>query len=130
IADRLQPALNIEKALLPRSLHPPITACGHRVRFVGTWREEFFEAPKQDVMMKIRERLEWRDRAGNIRLGSRTRPKHRVWAMSALSHNAKTRIANRQATIAGCTPTQRLQHRSSTMTHQPANKWVPSKGGD
>jgi hypothetical protein len=44
-ADRLQPALNIEKALLPRSLHPPITACGHRVRFVATWREEFFELP-------------------------------------------------------------------------------------
>src|SRR6516225_2594807 len=22
----------------------PITACGHRVRFAGTWREEFFEA--------------------------------------------------------------------------------------
>src|SRR5437763_12791515 len=30
---------------MTRSLHPPITACGHRVRFVGTWREEFFEAP-------------------------------------------------------------------------------------
>src|SRR5260221_1177190 len=31
---------------MTRSLHPPITACGHRVRFVGTWREEFFEVPK------------------------------------------------------------------------------------
>src|SRR5205823_9651599 len=31
---------------MTRSLHPPITACGHRVRFVGTWREEFFEAPE------------------------------------------------------------------------------------
>src|SRR6266404_6262522 len=30
---------------MTRSLHPPITACGHRVRFAGTWREEFFEAP-------------------------------------------------------------------------------------
>src|SRR5437667_220279 len=30
---------------MTRSLHPLITACGHRVRFVGTWREEFFEAP-------------------------------------------------------------------------------------
>src|SRR5438132_4692981 len=30
---------------MTRSLHPPITACGHRVRFVGTWREEFFEVP-------------------------------------------------------------------------------------
>src|SRR5437762_11654208 len=30
---------------MTRPLHPPITACGHRVRFVGTWREEFFEAP-------------------------------------------------------------------------------------
>src|SRR5207244_12796284 len=28
-----------------RSLHPPMTACGHRVRFVATWREEFFEVP-------------------------------------------------------------------------------------
>src|SRR5205809_7351628 len=31
---------------MTRPLHPPITACGHRVRFVGTWREEFFEAPR------------------------------------------------------------------------------------
>src|SRR6266478_7370160 len=30
---------------MTRSLHPPITACGHRVRFVGSWREEFFEVP-------------------------------------------------------------------------------------
>src|SRR6195256_6617075 len=46
-ADRLQPALNIEKALLPHdSLAPSaLPACGHRVRFAGTWREEFFEAP-------------------------------------------------------------------------------------
>src|SRR5881628_1579381 len=33
---------------MTRPLHPPITACGHRVRFVGTWREEFFEAPFTD----------------------------------------------------------------------------------
>src|SRR6266481_2152376 len=31
---------------MTRSLHPPMTACGHRVRFVATWREEFFEVPK------------------------------------------------------------------------------------
>src|SRR5438034_9312199 len=30
---------------MTRSLHPPITACGHRVRFAGTWREQFFEGP-------------------------------------------------------------------------------------
>src|SRR5437764_10200601 len=30
---------------MTRSLHPPVSACAHRVRFVGTWREEFFEAP-------------------------------------------------------------------------------------
>ncbi len=30
---------------MTRSLHPLITAYGHRVRFAGTWREEFFEAP-------------------------------------------------------------------------------------
>src|SRR5256884_7706061 len=30
---------------MTRSLHPPMTACGHRVRFVATWREEFFEVP-------------------------------------------------------------------------------------
>src|SRR5437660_9271699 len=33
---------------MTRSLHPPIIACGHRVRFVGTWREEFFEVPTCD----------------------------------------------------------------------------------
>src|SRR5439155_13693175 len=31
---------------MTRSLHPPMTACGHRVRFVATWREEFFEVPE------------------------------------------------------------------------------------
>src|SRR6266568_2137606 len=30
---------------MTRSLHPPMTAHGHRVRFVATWREEFFEVP-------------------------------------------------------------------------------------
>src|SRR6266508_203131 len=30
---------------MTRSLHPPMTACGHRVRFAATWREEFFEVP-------------------------------------------------------------------------------------
>src|SRR5262249_2693302 len=46
-ADRLQPALNIEKALLPHDPLAPsaLTACGHRVRFAATWREEFFEVP-------------------------------------------------------------------------------------
>src|SRR5437773_2464747 len=32
---------------MTRSLHPPMTACGHRVRFVATWREEFFEVPNR-----------------------------------------------------------------------------------
>src|SRR5262245_34029182 len=30
---------------MARSLHPPSNACGHRVRFARTWREEFFEVP-------------------------------------------------------------------------------------
>src|SRR5438128_7476820 len=30
---------------MTRSLHPPMTAHGHPVRFVATWREEFFEGP-------------------------------------------------------------------------------------
>src|SRR6516165_4078142 len=30
---------------MTRSLHPPMTAHDHRVRFVATWREEFFEVP-------------------------------------------------------------------------------------
>src|SRR5260221_853797 len=34
---------------MTRSLHPPMTACAHRVRFAGTWREEFFEAPTSVV---------------------------------------------------------------------------------
>src|SRR5262249_10221458 len=49
-ANRLQPALNIEKALLPHdplAPDPPMTAHGHRVRFVATWREEFFEVPSR-----------------------------------------------------------------------------------
>src|SRR6516164_2900376 len=35
---------------MTRSLHPPMTACGHRVRFVATWREEFFEVPWSDLV--------------------------------------------------------------------------------
>src|SRR5207247_11039300 len=34
---------------MTRSLHPPMTACGHRVRFVATWREKFFEVPLRDL---------------------------------------------------------------------------------
>jgi hypothetical protein len=30
---------------MTRPLHLPIFACGYRVRFSQTWREEFFEAP-------------------------------------------------------------------------------------
>src|SRR5262249_4138268 len=46
-ARRLPPALNNEKALLHHDPLAPsvLTACGHRVRFVATWREEFFEVP-------------------------------------------------------------------------------------
>src|SRR5262249_38300629 len=33
---------------MTRSFHPPMTAHGHRVRFVATWREEFFEVPEYD----------------------------------------------------------------------------------
>src|SRR6059036_278287 len=32
---------------MTRSLHPPMTAHGHRVRCVATWREEFFEVPNK-----------------------------------------------------------------------------------
>src|ERR1700758_130165 len=34
---------------MTRSLHPPMTAHGHRVRFVATWREEFFEVPRSHL---------------------------------------------------------------------------------
>src|SRR5262249_40924442 len=46
-ADRLKPALNIEKARLPHdSLAPSAHGeCRQRVRFAATWREEFFEVP-------------------------------------------------------------------------------------
>src|SRR5215510_14454831 len=33
---------------MTRSLHPPATAGGQRVRFATTWRDEFFEVPKSD----------------------------------------------------------------------------------
>src|SRR5262249_54563038 len=33
---------------ITRPLHPPMTAHGHRVRFVATWREEFFEVPSSE----------------------------------------------------------------------------------
>src|SRR2546427_6471133 len=45
---------------MTRSLHPPMTACGHRVRFVATWREEFFEVPLNN------DRLEKLSDAGTV----------------------------------------------------------------
>src|SRR5262249_47309774 len=33
---------------MTRSLHPPATAGGQRVRFATTWRDEFFEVPKSE----------------------------------------------------------------------------------
>src|SRR5262249_52602672 len=35
---------------MTRSLHPPMAHCGQRVRFVATWREEFFEVPNGDYV--------------------------------------------------------------------------------
>src|SRR5215831_7462695 len=47
---------------MTRSLHPPATAGGQRVRFATTWRDEFFEVP-------IRPSVRDRDRDGmTIRL--------------------------------------------------------------
>src|SRR6266545_4420815 len=40
---------------MTRSLHPPMTACGHRVRFAATWREEFFEVPICLAERRLRE---------------------------------------------------------------------------
>src|SRR5262249_38000653 len=34
---------------MTRSLDPPMAHCGQRVRFVATWREEFFEVPASRV---------------------------------------------------------------------------------
>src|SRR6266511_966281 len=45
---------------MTRSLHPPMTACGHRVRFAATWREEFFEVPmceKHDEIPRVDQAL-------------------------------------------------------------------------
>src|SRR5215831_4120292 len=35
---------------MTRSLDPPMAHCGQRVRFVATWREEFFEVPYIDFL--------------------------------------------------------------------------------
>src|SRR5262249_40844104 len=39
---------------MTRSLHPSMTAHGHRVRFVATWREEFFEVPFIRYLLSFR----------------------------------------------------------------------------
>src|SRR5262249_246518 len=38
---------------ITRPLHPPMTAHGHRVRFVATWREEFFEVPQRVFLLTL-----------------------------------------------------------------------------
>jgi len=38
---------------MTRSLHPPMAHCGQRVRFVATWREEFFKVPTKNLAQKI-----------------------------------------------------------------------------
>src|SRR6516165_9172691 len=35
---------------MARSLHPPMAHCGQRVRFVATWREEFFKVPSNNIV--------------------------------------------------------------------------------
>src|SRR6516225_12261529 len=47
---------------MTRSLHPPMAHCGQRVRFVATWREEFFKVPynrtlKENVPTFLKESL-------------------------------------------------------------------------
>src|SRR6516165_1311694 len=37
---------------MTRSLDPPMAHCGQRVRFVATWREEFFEVPYTDFVAR------------------------------------------------------------------------------
>src|SRR5262249_2002330 len=55
---------------MTRSLHPPATAGGQRVRFATTWRDEFFEVPAR------------RDRAGrNAGSGSERRDARCAWAL-------------------------------------------------
>src|SRR5215471_2872575 len=46
---------------MTRSLDPPMAHCGQRVRFVATWREEFFEVPSI---------MEWRDQVAVVTGGA------------------------------------------------------------
>src|SRR5438128_12304652 len=63
---------------MTRSLHPPMTAHGHRVRFAATWREEFFEVPFKPIIERVRElqaeaaqRLEHKLDVSRERIGKR-----------------------------------------------------------
>src|SRR5215471_8653577 len=38
---------------MTRSLDPPMAHCGQRVRFVATWREEFFEVPCNSLGVRV-----------------------------------------------------------------------------
>src|SRR6516165_9987506 len=57
---------------MTRSLHPPMTAHGHRVRFAATWREEFFEVPYRNFARRpLRRKRTWRvDRHDDVDLKS------------------------------------------------------------
>src|SRR5205807_9911115 len=48
---------------MTRSLHPPITACGQRVRFARNWREEFFEVPHYLMSRALRR---WRGQQQSV----------------------------------------------------------------
>src|SRR6516165_3709739 len=96
---------------MTRSLHPPMTACGHRVRFVATWREEFFEVPIYLAIYRLtwdkliicriwysEERLRWqfeRESSPLIMGGSRGRATIR-WAFDAIEE-PKTKSAHNAA---------------------------------
>src|SRR6516225_4260719 len=54
---------------MARSLHPPMAHCGQRVRFVATWREEFFKVPasnwrdvaeKKEIKVVVQRRVDRR----------------------------------------------------------------------
>src|SRR2546430_4346181 len=74
---------------MTRSLHPPMTACGHRVRFVATRREEFFEVPNRFFLIVSVVGHERAGRGGIHFVAGKT-----LWPSSRVrvGHNLGTRV--------------------------------------
>src|SRR5215813_11189736 len=80
---------------MTRSLDPPMAHCGQRVRFVATWREEFFEVPICDSPDLWSDTFhQFKPLTGHGWLEIREAGEIATWPRQALHHTRGDRVAD------------------------------------